>query len=309
MTSSVEVEVEYRTHLHRAVAVALELRDAVASTGDLAMRLYAEWYAAIRDQIEVPEDFPLDLVAVLRSAHAGSDTWEEGWIADRVSPSGRVIARRGKDVRLLERCDHVVVGRLGLLARSGDRLVVTGRRDVVDPDRGWWRTAGGSWSFARPPANLVRLYWNTSLPYLPELIRHLTALLAGTTTPWMVKCAIGMGAHGRADATLLFLTRAGAAALAEPLRTVAIAMADRARTIAPPFTFHVAPGLTAANDPGGGESFGEHRSRLIAEAVASFGPGDRQKAVESAIARLAADGVDIGRPFARIADPGLPWEP
>ena len=114
--------------------------------------------------------------------------------------------------------------------------------------------------------------------------------------------AVDPAVHGRADATVAYLTSGTVHRRAAALAGVARSQAAHARPAAPPLTLRVVPGLAAAVDPGGGESFGEHRCRLVAEAVVAGG------GLEAVSARLADDGVALSRPWARHGDPALPWE-
>ncbi|GAA1517141.1 hypothetical protein GCM10009677_58060 [Sphaerisporangium rubeum] len=264
--------------------------------GDPAGLLYTRWYAGSAP-IDQPPGFPASLVSVLRSADARAEEWEEGWLAVQVGPNGQVVARRDREVRLVFRGDYVVTGRPGLLARQGDPLMVSGRRDIVSPAGDWWYTSGGGWRVDRPPATLVRLYWNITFGHLPELTGRLTGLLGRIRRPWMLKCAADPPAHTRADVTVLYLDPEVAHDLAGPLRDMALDLP--VRDSAPRLTLPVAPGLAAAWDPRGGESFGEHRCRLIAAP-----PHSKAGIVD----RFTAAGISVDRPYAHKDDPVLPWE-
>jgi hypothetical protein len=64
------------------------------------------------------------------------------------------------------------------------------------------------------------------------------------------------------------------------------------------------PGLGAADDPGDGSSFGQHRSTLVAAALAESGAGRSASAGDWAAAALAVlrrDGYD---PAALFLNPG-----
>ena len=282
-----------REELEAALAVlaACPSRDVTAR----ARHLYGHWYAVPRAGATVPPGTPRDLVEGLRAAHAATDRWERGWRIADVGPRGQALLRRGDEVRLLERCDLSSVERPGLLPRPGDEAWATARRDRVDPGDGWWRTAGAAWAWTAPPARLVRLFYAVELPALDALVARLTALLDTEPEPWMLKCATAPQTHARADATVLFVTAAAAERHAAALAAAAPAGAPDHR---PPLTLRVARGVAAAVDPGGDESFGSHRCRLIAEAG-----GD----VDAVAARLRADGIDPARPWARAGDPALPW--
>jgi hypothetical protein len=306
-------EAATRRELTRAVGIAVALASGAPGAGapELAEHLYASWYAlGVADEIpSAPASLPPTLAEMLRAAHAGSRRWEPGWVAERVGAAGRVVARRGTEVRLLDRPDYVGIDRLGLLPRPGDALVVSGRHDIVDIGGGWWRTAAAGWRWHTPPPGLVRLYWHAGVEGLPALVGGLTAELADEGDPWLLKCALAPAVHARADATVAYLTldtvRRRANALVGLAPRALRAGGDRR----PPLTLMVAPGLAAAFDPGGGESFGEHRCRLVAETVIAGHARGEPPTVEDVVRRFAMDGVEGGRPWGRSDDPRLPWEP
>lgn len=290
------------TDAHDQLEKALELL-AGCESDNAAVRaeaLYAHWYALPRQPFEVPSGCPPDLVEMLRAAHPGFLDWEDGWCVESVGPRGQAVVRRGAQVRLLERSDYAPAIRRGLLPRPGDKVSVAGRRDRVEGD-GWWRTGGRSWSWVTAPtAGLVRLYFPRDVAGVPALVAALTRLLAAEPEPWLLKCATDPAQYARSDAVVAYLTTSTVERRAVQLVELALAGGDQAHPGGPPLTFPIAPGLTAAFDPGGDESFGVHRCRLIAEAPTGT--------VQAVLAWFASDGVDPARPWARMHDPLLPWE-
>lgn len=276
--------------------------------GGLAARLYGGWYARPVSPPAVPDNFPTDLVQVLRAADATGLRWDGGWTADRVNGDGRVIARRGSEVRMADRCDYVTRGAVGVLPRPGQALVLAGRRDRVDPDGSWWRTGGRTWRFTRPVPGLLRLYWNISLKHLPSLVARLTGVLWDEERPWMLKCATDLEVHARCDATVLYLSLQAIDELADAIDAIAAEFAPHARVGAPPLTLPIHPGVAVAVDPAPTESFGEHRCRLIAESLAADLPDDDHAAVAAVAGTLDAANIDLARPHALRTDSLLPWE-
>jgi hypothetical protein len=273
---------------------------------DQATLLYAQWYARPVAVATRPLGFPHDLVQVLRAADVAGGRWTDGWTIRRVAGNGRVVAQRGRDLRLADRCDVVVAGRVGQLPRVGDTASITDRHDHVDDD-GWWRTASASWSFTRQLGQpLVRVYWNVGLDGLPTLVGELTTLLGNESRPWMLKSACDPAAHCRADATVLFLAADVVTARWRDLDAIAAGLGEQARDGAPPLALACRRGLAVAVDPGGDESFGEHRCRLIAEALHDAAEGESPGV--SVERRFAAEGVDVDRPYRHRGAPALGWE-
>jgi hypothetical protein len=296
--------------LENAVMHALALKREGVDADAMAMTLYGSWYGSPR----VPEavhgrriaTMPADLTGLFRAAHAEASRWEEGFVVTRVASDGRIRAMRDGEERELGRCDYVAPARPGTIAQPGAEVHATARRDVTAPGNPWWYTHHAAWRMDRPPAGLVRLYFHTAPDELASLLRALTRLLAASGVPWMLKCAVDPRVHARADAVVAFVPIAALGFVQSPLTELGCRFRDAAVSMGPPCTLPVVPGMAAAIDPGEGQSFGEHRSRLVAQAVADAGT--------ARLARLAvwnrfeADDVDPLRPWRRRSDEALPWE-
>jgi hypothetical protein len=273
---------------------------------DLAAHIYATWYAAPLERDDAPSDLPDDLAAMLRAAHAGGDRWEGGWAVAHAAVDGRAVVVRDGEQRLLDRCDYLVPERVGIVASTGATVLAPDRRELLDADAGWWYTHHEHWSLAAPDGPLVRVYWNVGPGAVALLVQQVTQLLPQHGMPWMLKCAVDRESYNRADSAVLFLQRDGLERLRTLVDDLGTALADVLRAGAPPLTLRVAPGVAVADDPGTGESFGEHRCRLIAEGVLAAPSPDAQ--LTSVAERFREDGVPADRPYVSDASRSLPWE-
>jgi Ser/Thr protein kinase RdoA (MazF antagonist) len=290
------------TDVNTQLEEALELLAGCGSDNAVvrAEALYTQWYAQPRQPFEVPPGCPPDLVEMLRAAHVGFLNWEGGWRVENVGPRGQAVVRRGSEMRLLERSDYSPATRQGLLPRPGDAVSVSSRRDFVDPGDGWWRTSGPAWTWTAAPRGMVRLYFNCDVVGVSILVATLTRMLADEPDPWLLKCAVDPAQYARSDVIIAYLTPGAVERRAVQIVEFVRSGNIQGRRDGPPLTLRVAPGLTAAFDPGGDESFGAHRCRLIAEAA--------NGGVQAILARFAADGISPARPWAHEVDPLLPWE-
>ena len=123
----------------------------------------------------------------------------------------------------------------------------------------------------------MRLYWHVSSAGAPPLVRALTLELNRIGVPFRFKCLNDPNLYAETDAAVLYLTRLSyAKARGALLKVYGLArpwlLAD-----VPMLTKRVGRGVGLAEDPGKeAVSFGQHRCRIVAEAlVKSFETGTR----------------------------------
>jgi hypothetical protein len=275
----------------------------------LANHLYAHWYAAPFETAAQPSDLPRDIVAMLRAALPARSDWEQGWIAEEIGRGGYVSARRGKRQRFLDRCEYVVPSRPGLIARPGEELLVQPWRVALDRENGWWYVHSAEWRLDNPIGPLMRVYWHVAVGDVATLAAVATEALLGFSSDWMLKCAIQPEVYCRADAVVLYLQCESIDRAKPFVDSVCKSAAQILRSGVPPLTLQIAQGVAVADDPGPSESFGQHRCRLIAEALSMSDPKVADRDLIDRIAqRFAADGIPALRPFVSGQSRRVPWE-
>ncbi len=152
------------------------------------------------------------------------------------------------------------------------------------------------------PRRLTRFYWNLFTDGAPALAHALTGELNDRSIPFSLKLANSENSYSRCDAAVLFIPGdhlPGALdVVARQRASVAWALKDGV----PALTKRLAPGIAAAEDPDTGESFGQHRCRLLAEAlcepevVTARGVQRRTRALAHA---LEERGVSVAAPYLR----------
>ncbi len=288
----------------------------------LAQRLYRSWYAGPvgPDPGALPASSP-PLPGLLRTAHAGSRQWEDGWsthraLAGSVVVAGRAQGRSGR--RVVGRGDWVAEGvrTAGLVPSTGDALRVCGRQDLLGD--GWWCTWGGGWVMKpRPDGSLagtgsdvplLRLYLAPYVDAVADVVAALTAATISWDRPWMLKAAADPDAYRRADAVVLYVPRPCSWAVARELRPLVGGLAASLRTAQPPLTLAVARGVAAAEDPAGEHSFGEHRCAAIVRAVVDH-PDDPLAAVGACLLEVGVDPLAPYRSHPASNGAGPDWSP
>jgi hypothetical protein len=159
----------------------------------------------------------------------------------------------------------------------------------------------------RPPADAIRIYLSLRTEALATATTEITSTLIDTDEPWLLKIALDPAALRRADAAVLYLPPDSVNRLSDELWRLLRRIRPMLRSSTAPLTYQIAPGVATAEEPGDGQSFGEHRCALIARALnraaASWAP-------LTAIAEAFLDaGVDPAAPHRSTAgtSAGQPW--
>ena len=118
-----------------------------------------------------------------------------------------------------------------------------------------------------PVERLVRLYWHLTPQAAAPWIAAATWLLNKARIPFELKALSDPGTFTRADAGVLYLKRGPDARIGPIVSEIYRTLAGGLRSAVPWFTLRIADGLAFAEDPAGASSFGQSRSRLVAEGL------------------------------------------
>jgi hypothetical protein len=282
--------------------------------------LYAEAYCR-RLEGAAPEPVAADagadpaFVDALARANASRERWEDGWVVQQPAPDGTVVAWKHGRTRSVPPGQYLSLDGPGAAPRAGTaiRLFVPRESRTVQP--GFYYAFGEVPAEPGTGAGPLRFYWNVAAEGAADLLRAATSLLNRWQVPFQLKTLDRPGLYGRRDGSVLFVDRRFyplAGRLAEAVsRQVAAQLDDDP----PLFTRRLAPGLAFAEDPGTGESFGQLRCRLVAEAV--WAAWERGETAAEARRReldrcFREAGLSPQRPWLAArsqTDYPLPWEP
>jgi len=257
------------------------------------------------------------LTAALQAALSPEPDWwviaeQHGllWLG-RCDGDGRPLTRTATEDDVLDS------SRPGTSPRAGDRVVTV--PGTVDADAHWWR-----WRTASPaarPAALERWYLDLSfhgalrvVPLLAEYLIRAPELRAAAKQR-ALKCPAHPQAFARRDSVVVYLADDDPAR--EGLSDLCARLSSLTREGHQPLTTVRAPGVSQAQDPGNGRSFGEIRCRTVASAVLDVldsldgldqqdgldgphhqggTPDDGPAPVRALADRLGASGVDLDVP-------------
>jgi hypothetical protein len=270
----------------------------------LARQLYSDFYLRGRAQptrlegrcsTTVRHRFTVSLAAAARSV----DFVDDGWRVCAVNGDIVVVAKHGLELTVHSR------ELVGLEQAASDALVslrIPSKMPRISP--GFYTICGERPLRPSSSAPLLRLYWNLSPDGAPALIRATTERLNKAGIPFRLKVLNDPSAFSRCDAGVLYVEGSSSVRY-EPgdlsgrfswILLIHQDIARHLRPLTPVFTCRLATGLAAAQDPGGDESFGQHRCRLLADGfigARDLGVHDQRGTVAVIRRRFAAEGVDL----------------
>jgi hypothetical protein len=264
----------------------------------LAGQLYADFYR--RGRAEPPRwDIRgsaarrRDFTAALSAANCGRGFLDDGWQIRGIDQRGVMVAKNGLEL---------TVG-AAELTRTGTGAPVVGEqvalrlpKELFEISPGFYLARADRPLSVGRSRRVVRLYWNLRADGAVAFVATATRLLNSADAAFQLKVLNDPDAFSRCDAAVIYLDRDDSPGLAGLILALHAEIDGFLSPRTPVFTAELAPGLGFAEDPGTAESFGEHRCRLLADAlVRSHESGWTDDATALAVVEecFAQAGIDL----------------
>jgi hypothetical protein len=271
-------------------------------TVGLQHQLYADFYTLggatpVTDSLAKPGPGPIEeRTRQLSRANCGTGYWDRGWTIVELPARGVVGAAKG-GLRL--RADMRDVKSKPNANAIGQYVALRYPKEEIATSPGFYIAAGGD-SLPEEGTHLYRLYWNLSEDDSVWLMHHVTSALVRARVAFRFKTLKDPSAYRRADAAVLYFRRADAEAIEHLVQDLYSKLPFGPKPAVPALTLRVAPGLGFAEDPGGAQSFGLHRCRLVAEGLVrahQSGAVSIRERLEVVEARFLERGILPDRPY------------
>ncbi|HSX59222.1 MAG TPA: T3SS effector HopA1 family protein [Tahibacter sp.] len=236
----------------------------------------------------------------LSAANPTQDRWEAGWKVFRVEPTGAVHIIKGDVATVAQPGQYAYLPGAGRTPQAGALVDFSIARQSLQHQPGTYYAFGDAVAGDYDTARLSRFYFNVPSSQVDALLRRVGRELNRYRVPYRFKCPVDPQRFDRSDSAVLYVARRHVPAVLRLLDALAAELAPLLRTDAPLFTRALLPGVGAADEPGDGQSFGQSRARLLAQALADANGVDARRAAFAA--RLRQHGLD---PFRPHLAPGL----
>jgi hypothetical protein len=241
-----------------------------------------------------PDSVRTDFVQRLSDANSGTGGWESGWTNPPGSPR-TVVVKHG--LRVTARAHGFRRG-----PGADPEVELRRAKELTAVSPGYYMVLGNHDLDGFRSGDLVRWYWNLVPEGAERLIRLLTSALNGDDIPFRLKALADPNHYGRCDAAVLYVPQDSMAATADVVEATLQCVRGYLKPATPAFTKPLAPGLSLAENPSSGESFGQHRTSILARALVeahAHQPGPRSEAelVEAVSGAFREHGLSLDAPF------------
>ena len=270
---------------------------------DLTSRLYSDFYVrgvatpSKREAGHILQTGLTPFVAELSAANAGNGYWENGWQV-RAVENGTIGVFRN-DLMVWVRPGESLLEQADLIAPDMP-VHLRFPKEFLDMSPGFYMVLSDKPLNMDDVQMLVRVYWNLTAEGAVPFVRMVTKLLNVTGLPFKLKVLRDPALFTRCDAAVVYILKRDYHDAAEILRRIYTEVGTHLKPGVPIFTKPLAWGVGVAEDPGSGESFGQNRCRLVADAVIRTYEQSKKsmdERLQVLTDRFAEENISLAEPF------------
>ncbi|HEX5705828.1 MAG TPA: T3SS effector HopA1 family protein [Pyrinomonadaceae bacterium] len=236
----------------------------------------------------------------LSAANRGRDGWLAGWRVESVGAGGVVVVARGASRRVARPGDYALAFAEDVPPCVGCAVTLRVRKESLTVQEGVYCALGEQSPRTHEESDVIRVYFNAPVSASLSLTEAATTHLNEWGVPFTLKVMLRRGERDRRDSAVLYLPRGRHRSLFQLLEKLPAQLFSQLRPGVPLFTKPLGVGVGLAESPLGGESFGMHRCRLLAESIVDAWLGEGQDAESrwrAAERRFAAEGLSLARAY------------
>ena len=219
-------------------------------------------------------------------------TWQSGWHVETLGFDYGLVVKGGTKFR---------VGLEKIKSMKHGGAIVPGNECMVNiPNIALGVSPGYAFVFGDiyPDDIYMRFYINSASPTNSDLLGKLKSLLDELEVPYAFKFFTGLNFFRRSDNTVVYLTR-DAAKISRPLlQGLRSRVAELCAFESPFFTLRLAPGISIARNPSGGESYGRYVCSILADGFAKSMHLNGGELIDALSAHLTRTGLDLSKIWA-----------
>lgn len=264
----------------------------------LQRRLYADYYCQGFPIPAEEDEFPAfpqgmtPFLWALSLANSGTGCREGNWEIRAVEENAVLAHKDGLDVWTWATECLIAPGDS---FEVGTRIALCLPKESFNMSPGFYVALGNRELQLDDSDPIVRFYWHLTPDCAAAFVRSATTRLNAEDLPFRLKVLRDSSLYSRCDAGVVYTRKRDYRFISRILAEVYSEVSGSLEPGIPAFTKPLAPGLGLAEDPGDGQSFGEHRCQVLAEAlIATHESGvrslrERTRAVADRMERMGLD--------------------
>jgi serine/threonine protein kinase len=240
-----------------------------------------------------------DFVRRLSAANHGCDAWLSGWRVQEVYAGGLVVTK-GTRRRFAKTGDYAMTFAEEVPPCVGCAVTLRVRKESLALQDGTYCALGTELPLPEDEINVVRLYFNAPHEAAISIVKHTTVYLNEWDVSFTLKIMLRPQDQDRSDATVLYLLKNHYQHFVKLLEKFPASLFSLLKPEVPMLTKRLCDGIGLAESPAGGESFGMHRCRLIAEGVVDAWTKGQQSVearLDATGRRFMAEGISLALPY------------
>jgi hypothetical protein len=242
-----------------------------------------------------------EFVASLSAANQSRLGWDRSWQVSRLDANGGAHVVKGDVYRLALPGEYAFLGGPGRLPAVGERVDLVALREGTKLQPGFYFAFGEAPWGMLDDALTSRIYFNVNAGTAGKLLRCVSRSLNRFNISFRFKCLDNKAAleHGRSDAAILYVPKRLLTPVFDLLRDECHDVLNELNPGTPLFSKMLLPGLSAADDPGTGESFGQSRMRLVSLGIITAwlqGRNDLSSRLQAISASFRRRGISLRAP-------------
>ena len=266
----------------------------------LYLQCYCRRFSGELDHRELFSGADDDFVKQLSDANDSREHLSRGWHVIRKLDTGHFVAEKNGLTRLLAAGEFSSNPDVKGPVEEGTAISIIRPRESTTMHPGFYFVYSEAVCDDQDDRDLLRCYWNVRADGATKLVSSLTRALNRFQLPFRLKILNNPVGYIRADAAVLYLNKRFYRLVSELLIDVLRQITSELNPDTPLFSKKLAPGLGLAEEPLTGESFGQHRCRILARSLwAAYEKklDDLESQLREISTQLQANGVDPEFPY------------
>lgn len=234
----------------------------------------------------------------LSNANRGREGWLEGWRVESLGTGGIVVAASGAELRVAAPGDYALTFAEEVPPCVGCAVMLRARKESLALQEGVYCALGAEPPRTNEERAVTRLYFNATPSASLLLTEAATTHLNEWRVPFTLKVMLRPEDRDRRDAAVLYIPHERHSDIFRLLEKIPPQLFAQLRHGVPLFTEPLREGIGLAESPLGGESFGMHRCRLLAESIVDAwldGQQDADARWRALAQRFTAEGLSLER--------------